>query len=355
MQTRLKDVAQALGLSISTVNAALRNRKDISEATRERVFKKAKELNYRPNWVARSLKMQKTQVLGVVVPDLSRSFFTEVMKGIELFLRGTGYHLVVCSTGEDPAKEDDEIAAFISKQVDGLIVASANAPEEKKVWQGMVKSGVPLVLVDRYFEGVPFVGGDDERIGLIATRHLMQQGYRRIAHLREPNISTAIGRYRGYLRAMHEAKMRVRQDYIVSAEYHNEESGYEGIKQLLALNPRPDAVFAASDPIAIGAMQALQESGLRLPTDFGVIGVGMHRYGEYLRIPLSTVDQHRTEIGRLAASILLGAIDGKPVPTSPVLIEPTLIVRDSSCRIPELDKGPTRSRGTGDGARYRSL
>jgi LacI family transcriptional regulator len=198
------------------------------------------------------------------------------------------------------------------------------------------------VLVDRYFEGVPFVGGDDERIGVIATRHLMQQGYRRIAHLRGPNISTAIGRYDGYIRALREAKIRIRQDYIVSAEYHNEEGGYEGTKKLLSLRPRPDAIFAASDPIAIGAMQALQEAGLQLPTDFGVIGVGMHRYGEYLRIPLSTVDQHRTEIGRLAASILLGAIEGKPVPTSPVLIEPALIVRDSSRRIPELDNARHR-------------
>ncbi len=354
MQTRLKDVAQALGLSISTVNAALGNRKDISEATRERVFKKAKELNYRPNWVARSLKTHKTHVLGVVVPDLSRSFFTEVMKGIEMFLSGTGYHLVVCSTGEDPAKEDDEIAAFISKQVDGLIVASAHAPEEEKIWQGMMSSGLPLVLVDRYFEGVPFVGGDDERIGMIATSHLLRQGYRRIAHLRGPNISTAIGRYRGYLRALHEAKIRIRKDYIVSAEYHNEEGGYRGTKQLLSLSPRPDALFAASDPIAIGAMQALQEVGLRLPTDFGVIGVGMHRYGEYLRIPLSTVDQHRTEIGRLAASILLGAIEGRPAPTSPVLLEPKLIVRDSSCRIPELDSTSARPRTTVDGVRPRS-
>ena len=137
MRARLKDVAKALNLSISTVNAVLRHRSDISEATRRRVFEKVKELNYRPNWLAHSLVTQRTQVLGVVVPDLSRSFFTEVIKGIDLAASATGYHLVLTNTGEDPEREDDEVATLISTQVDGLAIASAHDPSDNPVWRNL--------------------------------------------------------------------------------------------------------------------------------------------------------------------------------------------------------------------------
>lgn len=334
MRTRLKDVAKALNLSISTVNAVLRNRSDISKATRRRVFDKVKELNYRPNWVARSLVTQRTQVLGVVVPDLSRSFFTEVIKGIDLVASAIRYHLVLTNTGEDPRREDDEVATLISKQVDGLVIASAHDPGDNVVWRNLSKMGVPFVLVDRAFPNAPFVGVDDERIGFIATTHLVDQGYERIAHLRVPSVSTGIGRVRGYLKALRKHGIRTCQDYMVDAEFHSEASGYEATKILLQRSPRPDAIFAASDPIAIGAMQALLEEGVRIPLDCGLIGVGQVRYGEYLKVPLSTVDQHRVEIGKLAAKALLDLVSGQKKPAKPILIEPTLIVRASSLRHP---------------------
>jgi LacI family transcriptional regulator len=336
IRIRLKDVAQALNLSISTVNAALRNRPDISEATRQRVLEKVKELNYRPNWVARSLVTQRTHVLGVVVPDLSRSFFTEVMIGIDLIASGSGYHLVLCSTGENFQREDDEVQTLISKQVDGLIIASAHDPGDNRVWRTLSRSGVPFVLIDRCFSNAPFIGGDDEQIGFIATRHLIEQGYRNVAHLRVPKVSTGIGRFRGYLRALREYGVRARRDYIVDAQFHNEASGYEGTRNLLKRSPRPDAIFAASDPIAIGAMEALHEVGLRIPQDCGLIGVGNIRYGEHLKVALSTVDQHRVEIGKLAAKTLLNMVGGTKPSDKPILIEPTLIVRESSRRTSRL-------------------
>jgi LacI family transcriptional regulator len=341
MRIRLKDVAQALNLSISTVNAALRNRSDISEVTRKRVVDKVKELNYRPNWVARSLVTQRTQVLGVVVPDLSRSFFTEVITGIDMVASAAGYHLVLTNTGEDPRREDDEIATLISKQVDGLVIASAHEPSDNTVWQNLSRMGVPFVLVDRVFSNAPFVGVDDERIGFLATTHLVEQGYQHIAHLRVPYLSTGIGRHRGYLKALRKHGIRARRDHVVDAQFHNEASGYEGTKILLQRSPRPDAIFAASDPIAIGAMHALLEEGLQIPLDCGLIGVGQVRYGEHLKVPLSTVDQHRVEIGKLAAKALLDLVSGQKPPTRPILIEPTLIVRESSRRRAHT---PTRAR-----------
>jgi LacI family transcriptional regulator len=332
MRVRLKDVAQALGLSVSTVNAILHNRPNFNEATRQRVLEKVKELDYRPNWLARSLVTQKTHVCGVVVPNLSRSIFPAILEGIDEVTHAAGYHLVVSGTGEDPRREEEEISTLINKQVDGLIIASAREPEKNGRWKMPEKPRTPLVLVDRQFAGAPFVGADHERIGLIATQHLIEQGYRAIAHLSRRNVVTGIGRCKGYVQALREAGMRVRRDFILDAQ--GESGGYEGAKHLLQLDPRPDAIFAAGDPIAIGAMQAIQESGLRMPTDFGIIGVGRIQYTEYLRVPLSTVDQHSVEAGRTAASILLRMIDGEAAPSAPVLLEPTLLVRDSSCRFP---------------------
>jgi len=342
MQVRLKDVAQALGLSLSTVNSILHNRPNFKDATRQRVLEKAKELNYRPNWLARSLVTQKTQVCGVVVPNLSRSIFPAILEGIDEITHAAGYHLVVCSTGEDPEREEEEIATLINKQVDGLIIASAREPKKNGRWEILGETRTPLVLVDRQFAGAPFIGADHKRIGLIATRHLIEQGYRAIAHLSRRNVVTGIGRCKGYVQALREAGMRVRRDFILDVQ--GEAGGYEGAKRLLQLNPRPDAIFATGDSIAIGAMRAIQESGLRMPTDIGIIGVGRIQYTEYLRVPLSTVDQHSVEAGKSAASILLRMIDGEPACSAPVLLEPTLVVRDSSCRIPTPEAIPIRLR-----------
>lgn len=333
MATRLKDIATNLGVSISTVNAALQGRSDISVATRERVWKKAQELGYRPNQVARSLVTQRTQTLGVVVPDLSRSFFTQIMKGIDTVASGAGYHLLFCNTDEDPAREDEEVSALISQQVDGLIIASAHPPGVTDVWKRLAKTGVPIVLIDRYFPNTYFAGGDDEQIGFIATEHLIEQGYRRIAHIRGPNISTAIGRLNGYMRALRRSGMPVRRNYVIEAQYHAESGGFLAAQTLLQLRLRPDAIFAASDPIAIGALDAVQKHGLSLPSDFGLIGVGNMRYGQYLTVPLSTVDQQQNEIGKKAASRLVGLIDGSVgSDTRPILLEPQLVIRTSSKR-----------------------
>jgi LacI family transcriptional regulator len=336
MAVRLKDVAQALNLSISTVSAVLHNRVDFSEATRQRVLQKVKELHYRPNHVARSLVTRKTNVVGLVVPNLGLAFpIGSLLKGIDAITHPAGYRLVVFNTDDDPVREDEGVAALISNQVDGLIIASSHNRTENRIWKPIRESGIPFVLIDRFFPSVPFVGADNERIGFMATRHLIQRGYRTVALLtRSRHVMTRFGRYRGYLRALREAGFRVHRDHILEVNYKTEASGYVGAMQLLNLRLRPDAIFAINDLLALDAMRAARESGLRVPEDFGVVGVGNLPYGEHLRIPLSSVEGNPTQVGKSAASMLLGMIDGKPAPGKPVLIEPTLIVRESSCRVP---------------------
>ncbi len=333
MGVRLKDVAQALGLSISTVSAALHHRADINQSTRERVLKKAAELNYHPNRLAHSLATQKTHVLGVVVPNLSRPFFPHVLDGIDTITYPAGYSLVVFNTDDDPAREEKGIATLISNQVDGLIIASAQPPRNHNAWKPLNRFGVPFVLMDRFFPSTPFVGADDECIGFVITQHLIHQGYRRIAHLAATNVVTGFGRYRGYLRALREAGLRVRRNYIEEVTWGEMDGGLEGAKRLLQLRPRLDAIFAVNDLVAIGAMKTIQAAGLRIPADCGLIGVGNVRYGDCLSVPLSTVDLHPKEVGETAASLLLKSINGAPLPPKPVFLEPRLILRESSRRI----------------------
>jgi LacI family transcriptional regulator len=327
-----QQIAQSLGVSLSTVYAALQNRTDISESTRKRVREKAREMNYRADLVARSLATRETHVIAAVVPDLAGSFFVEVVKGIESAFSRAGYHLILCTTGEDAAREDQEVETLIGKRVDGLILASAHAPGSLNVLGRLTESGTPFVLIDRRLPGVDFVGADDIKVGYLATRHLIEEGYRRIAHLRGPNVSTASDRYNGYLKALREWKLKPRQDYVVEARYHEEASGAEGMEKLLRLSPRPDAVFAASDPIAIGALETALAQNIRVPEELGIVGVGSHRYTPYLRVALTTVDQGRMEIGRRAAQRLLAQIKGAASTVVSTLIEPRLIVRESSRR-----------------------
>ena len=331
--TRLKDVAQALGVSISTVSAVLHKRPNFNQATRERVLRKIEELKYRPNWLARGLATQKTHVLGVVVPNLSRPFFPLVMDGIDKITYPAGYNLLVFNSEDDPAREEEGLATLLSRQVDGVILASARDVRKNPFWKSFGKWTAPFVFIDRFFPSVPFVGADNEHIGFMVTQHLIKQGYRSIAHLAAPDVATGLGRYRGYLRALREAGMRMRRGYVLTLPGRELEGGYEGAKRLLALKHVPDAIFAVNDLVAIGAMMALQERGIRIPEECGLIGVGSVRFGDCLRVPLSTVDLHPTEVGKTSARILLTLINGEPAPSSPVFLTPKLIVRESSRRI----------------------
>jgi LacI family transcriptional regulator len=333
MRTRIKDIAESLGLSESTVQSILRERPGFKEATRQLVFNKAKELHYQPNWLARSLATRKTHVLGIAVPNLVRPFFPAVMEGIDTVTYPAGYNLVVFNTDEDPAREDKGISAFLSKQVDGLIIASCHDRRKNGTWKPIRHSGVPFVLIDRFFRSAPYVGADNERVGLVATQHLIQQGYRAIGHINAKlNLAAGFGRYQGYLNALRKAGIRVRNEYIVETGGSTVAHGLAAANKLLALPRPPDAIFASIDFLAVGAMQAAREAGLRIPEQFGVVGVGNIPYSEHLHTPLSSVDLHAVEVGKSAASILLEMIDGGPPPGEPVFLDPTLVVRDSTAR-----------------------
>jgi LacI family transcriptional regulator len=310
----------------------MRDREDISITTRKLVKAKARELGYRPDSVARSLVNRQTQNIGIVVPDLARSFFAEVVTGVEKQTSDAGYTLLLCNSQENRELEARAINSLLSQRVAGLLIASCLGRGADKVWRDLKRQRTPFVLIDRRFAKNHFVGCDDRLVGRMATDHLLQQGYRRVAHITgTPDLLPTIGRIEGYKMSLEGSRIRVYEGLIVAANFHEEASAVAAMNKLLSLKHKPDAVFCASDSIALGALQAAFESGCRVPQDMGIVGVGNHRYGEYVRVPLSTVDQKKTDIGEKAASLLLDLIQEKDhAAHRSILMEPELVLRESS-------------------------
>jgi LacI family transcriptional regulator len=328
---RLKDIARELNVSVMTVSKVVRECADVGAETRSRVLAKIKEMNYQPNWVARSLAARRTFMIGLIVPDLMHSFFAEIAKGVSETIRPLGYDVVICNSEEDGSLESSEVERLLARQVDGLLIASAQPPSSYELFERIDARGVPYVLIDRRFADVqaPYVGGDDVEIGRMATAHLIERGCRRIAHIAGPPLTPGAGRLKGYRDALAAHGITVSDSYVVAA--HDDATGYEAARRLLALDPRPDGIFGYNDPTAAGAMKAVLQAGIRVPEEIRVIGVGNVHYSDLLRVPLSTIDQGSASIGRQAADILIKTIAAKRKrPAKTILIEPTLIAREST-------------------------
>ena len=334
MRVRMKDVARDLGVSVVTISKVLRNHGDISEETRRRVLKRMGELNYQPNYAARALVTGRTMSIGLIVPELIHPFFAQVAQGLSAFLRTQQYGVLIASAEEDPELERHEIEDMLARRVDALIIASVQWSVESL--RRVEERQIPYVLIDRQFTGLAanFAGTDDELIGTLATDHLISVGCHRIAHIRGPQISTGMGRFVGYKRALDRHRMDLVPEYIAIEETGDvaaDASGFKAMTALLRTNPRPDGVFCYNDPSAMGAMHAIIEAGLRVPQDVAVIGCGNVRYAEFLRIPLSSIDQNSAELGRCAGELAFSLI-GLKAPPRPktILLEPKVIAREST-------------------------
>jgi len=339
MAIRLIDIANELGLSVVTVSKVLRNHPDIGAETRKRVLRRMRELNYQPNLAARSLVSGRTWTFGIVVPDLLHPFFAEVSKSISAIARKQGYSLLISSSDEDPDLEAEEIKQLLARRVDVIIVASAQTSADR--FRLIEEQKTPYILIDRRFKDLDanFVGVDDEAVGRLATSHLIEQGCRSVAHIRGPEVSTAMGRFNGYKQALQSHGLPVLPSHIVSlgasGDHRGVKGGYAAAMKLLAVKPRPDGIFCFNDPTALGVMRAILDAGLRIPEDVAVIGSGNLSYSDFLRVPLSSVDQGSASIGKSAADLALSLAQGK-VKSKPKieLISPRVVVRASSQRIP---------------------
>ena len=332
----MKDIAKDLGVSIMTISKVLRNHPDVGDETRERVLARVKELDYQPNLAARSLVTGKTYLVGLVVPDLLHPFFAEVAKSLSDVLRGSGFSLILSSSEEDPAIEEQEINQLLARRLDALIIASCRSTVD--LFFRIERRKTPYVLIDRTLPGLTanFVGVDDEAVGRLATKHLIDIGCKRIAHIRGPETSPGVRRMDGFKQALTQARLTIVDAYIISerkGDVETKQRGAEAMRQLLSLKPRPDGVFCFNDPLAMGAMNYALDQGIRIPEDLAVIGCGNLHYDDSLRVPLSSIDQHSRQIGEQAARLTLAILHSK-VPPKPetVVLQPQLVVRGSTRR-----------------------
>ncbi len=333
-QVTVKDIARKLGLHYTTVSKALRDHPDISIATKRRVLALAEELDYHPNSIAKSLKNQATCTLGVIVPSIKNDFFSAVISGIEEVAYGREFNTVVCQSNESAERETIHLRTLISNRVAGVLVSVAQTTASGAGFRALQRQGIPLVFFDRVCEDVEAdrVVVDDYGGAMRVVEHLIERGYRAIAHAAGPE-STSIGRDRcqGYLDALKKHGLDGTGEMVVHGGFE-EEDGVAAFREIHARNPKPDAIFAVNDPVARGVHSQVRQDGLAIPGDVAVAGFGDNRLSSYLDPPLTTVSQSPYEIGKRAAAMLLKRIDH---PTATVaceteVIQTHLIVRQST-------------------------
>jgi len=335
MPVTLKDIARALDVSAMTVSKVMRDHGDIGAETRKRVLAKAKELNYRPNLSARSLVTGKTRQVGVIVPTLLHPFFADVLEALSFTMNQDGYATLISSSMEDSAIEEAAIEQLLAHRLDGLIVASCSTSPKK--FQQLRDDGIPFVLIDRFFPGfrANFVGVDDLAVGRMATEHLIAMGCGRIAHIRGLEFTTGVLRFEGYKLALKQHGMKFEPELVtpyMKADGRDWEQSYGAMRSLLT-GKRPDGVFCYNDPMAIAAIDVVLKAGLRIPKDIAFVGCDNLHYDATLKAPLSSLDHHSSLIGVRAAKMLLRLLkQKKPGATRRVLLQPSLVVRDSSMR-----------------------
>ena len=336
MTVTMKDIARAVGVSVMTVSKVLRDHSDIGPDTRQRVLAKAKELNYRPNLTARSLVTGQSSQVGVVVPTLLHPFFAEVLEALAATMKQNGYAVIISSSMEDPAIEEDAIEQLLAHRLDGLIIASCNSSPAK--FQHLKDQGIPFVLIDRFFPGFKanFVGVDDLAVGRMATEHLIAMGCKRIAHIRGLEFTTGVRRFEGYKLALAQHGMRFDSSLVspyMTADGRDWQQSYTAMRRLLEgrNGSRPDGVFCYNDPIAIAAIEVAIEAGLRIPEDIAFVGCDNLHYDASLKSPLTSIDHHSGLIGVRSANMLLRLLkDGSGKSCRHIALKPSLVIRESS-------------------------
>ncbi len=329
----IRDVARLAGVHPGTVSRALNaeTRGLVNQETAERVLRAAEELDYRPNPIARSLKTNRSYTIGVLIPDITNPLFPPILRGIEDCLSDAGYTALIVNTDNDAERERSHLEAMRTRQVEGLI--SATARLDREVLADVAARGTPLVLVNRSFEdgSVPAVAVDDRQGIRLAVEHVAGLGHQRIGHIAGPqNTSTGHRRYLGFREAMSAAGLGAREDQISFSSWFSEEEGARHCAEVLDNGRDLTAIVAANDLLAIGCYDALEARGLRCPEDVSVVGFNDMPLVDRLRPPLTTVRVPQREIGTVAAGLLLERLAERTGAAREILLEPTLVIRGST-------------------------
>ena len=323
-RVKMRDIARSLDLSISTVSRALSQPHLLSLETVERVREEMARLNYRVNLTARDLRTQATRTVLVVVPSFS-PFFLEIFRGAEAAALARGYTALLAYTDRDPEQEQRFIDQVLSQRADGLVLLTSGDPARLNARTTLPPIVAALDTIDDL--DLPTVRIDNVAAAVTATEHLVALGHRVIAHVGGP-AGDPLARHRaeGFATAIAAAGLDPAQCPVLSGDF-TVPSGEAAMAQLLTRYPRPTAVFAANDEIAIGALQAAQREGLNVPADISIVGIDDQRIGSLNEPPLTTVAVPKAELGSVAMGQLLDMLEGEPLPEKVIVLPTALLVR----------------------------
>jgi LacI family transcriptional regulator len=332
----IHDIAKELNISASTVSRALNDNPRISKATKAKIKSLALKLGYQPNTIASNLRNQRTNTIGIVVPLINRHFFSTFISGVEDVAFDAGYNVIISQSKDQLEKEKQIIHSLFSNRVDGLITSLSMQTNEFDHFQLFTNKNIPLVFFDRIAPQLETnkIVVDDFACGFKATQHLIDQGYKRIAHLAGPTVlNTYHERMEGYKDALKKNSLPAEDELIIFNRLTRID-GQEAIKKLLALKNPPDAVFCGNDTSALSMIVYLKSVGIRVPEDFGIVGFSNEPFSEVVTPSISTLKQPAYEMGQKAAQLILNEIENKQTPRSyQTITMPTeLIVRESSMK-----------------------
>ncbi|CAM4255786.1 LacI family DNA-binding transcriptional regulator [Zobellia roscoffensis] len=333
-KTTLKDIANILKISTAAVSKALQDDSRISAKTKDAVKKVAKELNYQPNHLASALRKGKSNLVGVIVPRTNSNFFSSVVQSMEEVLNKDGYNIIITQSNESYKKECDSIDSLLFTQVDGIIASMANETVDLDYYEKIKSRGIPLILFDRGENdlNVDYIGIDDYASSHMIVEHLVEQGCERIAHIGGYQRTRIFNnRIRGYKDAIKKHGLPLDAELLLEGSL-TQEDGRLKMEQLLTLENRPDAVYIAGDYAALGALQVLKEHKIDVPKGIALVGFGNEPFTAMVSPPISSVEQHSTQIGKLAAQTFLEHMKASEVKQTlnKKILGAELIVRDSS-------------------------
>ncbi|GKV66942.1 MULTISPECIES: LacI family DNA-binding transcriptional regulator [unclassified Sporosarcina] len=323
------DVAKLANVSIATVSRVTSNKEGVNEATKAAVLKAMEELGYRPNSAARTLRMSKSNIIIVLMLNIKNSFYSEYIRGLEEVAQKAGYFLLIGSTDGDMTKEKKYMNLIHDSRVDGVILTTEGIMNESSIKK--INKSSPVVLTFDYVPGqnIPSISIDNESASRKITNHLINLGHKRIAH-----ITGYMGRLQsqtrlnGYKQALLQHNITVEEALIQEGGYLFKD-GYAAAQKLLSFDKLPSAIYGGNDNIAIGALKAVQEAGLRVPEDIAIVGFDNLDIANYMTPGLTTIHQPRYEIGKRAMSLLLLKIENAEIEKPHIILEDQLIIRDS--------------------------
>lgn len=325
----MADVAERAGVSKATVSHVINETRFVEDGTKERVRDAIRALGYRPNTAARSLTTQRTRIIGLIVSDVTNTFFAELMRGIEDVLVANGYSLMVCNTNEVLEREEYYIDILLRQGVDGIIAAATS--QDWDALNEAAKLNIPIVMLDRTFENAdcPYVGVNNSHGAYLGARHLIERGYREIGILSGfQRLSTMRERLAGFEQALAEAELPLRPAWCIDSPLTIED-GKRAMSELMSQAEKPHAVFISNNLLCLGALMGLRELNLSCPEDVAIVGFDDHPWAQVSQPPLTVVRQPTHAIGETAARKVLKALNDSEAEIPSALFNCQLVIRNS--------------------------